>query len=146
MLIPLRVSLPVLSQMAGETCSMWLLTSGRLLLDGELLRDVFDGRLGIGWLEKSTIFNRRYNSSRCFSLQPAMFYRSVDMVKTQSSFFTNKSHECLDPTPLRQEFDTPSPWGSASFLGCKVGDPLDIWTIAEVFKGGKIETLSMPGT
>ena len=26
---------------------MWLLTSGRLLLDGELLRDVLDGRLGL---------------------------------------------------------------------------------------------------
>ena len=30
---------------------MWLLTSGRLLLDGELLRDVLDGRLGFGGKE-----------------------------------------------------------------------------------------------
>lgn len=36
------------SQTARESCSMWLLASGRLLLDGELLRDTLtrpeDGR------------------------------------------------------------------------------------------------------
>ena len=31
---------PSSCQTAGETCSMWLLTAGRLLLDGELLRDL----------------------------------------------------------------------------------------------------------
>lgn len=30
----------VIAKTAGETCSMWLLTAGRLLLDGELLRDL----------------------------------------------------------------------------------------------------------